>query len=76
MEMILDGENGLLVDFFDVDGFAKKAVKVLRDPGAFRDLGRAAERMIEERYSLEAVLPEMLKMYEEAGRGRKSEAVL
>ncbi len=65
-EMIRDGENGLLADFFDVNGFAEKAVQVLKDPDAYRPLGRAAERMIEEKYSLDAVLPAMLAMYESA----------
>jgi glycosyltransferase involved in cell wall biosynthesis len=65
-EMIEDGINGLLGDFFDVEGLAAKAVEVLRDPGAFRPLGRAAEQMVEQRYSLEAVLPKMLKLYEDA----------
>ena len=41
-EMIEDGRNGLLCGFFDVEGFAAKAVEVLRDPGAFRHLGQAA----------------------------------
>lgn len=68
-EMIRDGENGLLADFFDVEGLARKAVAVLRDPGAYRALGRAAERMVEERYSLERVVPEMLRMYEQAAPG-------
>ena len=66
MEMIRDGENGLLADFFDPEEFAEKALKVLADPGAYRPLGRAAERMIEARYSLEAVTPQMLKLYEDA----------
>jgi glycosyltransferase involved in cell wall biosynthesis len=65
-EMIRDGENGLLADFFDTDEMADKAVKVLEDPGAYRPLGRAAEEIITRDYSLEAVLPRMLKMYEEA----------
>ena len=65
-EMIVDGENGLLADFFDVEEIAMKAVLVLRDPGAFRPLGWAAEKMIAERYSLEAVMPAMLAMYERA----------
>jgi glycosyltransferase involved in cell wall biosynthesis len=65
-EMIRDGENGLLADFFDVDGLASKAVRVLRDPAAHRPLGRAAERMVEERYSLDRVVPEMLRLYEAA----------
>jgi glycosyltransferase involved in cell wall biosynthesis len=65
-EMIRDGENGLLADFFSPEEFAEKAVAVLKDPGAFRPLGRAAEKMVEEQYSLEAVLPRMLKLYEDA----------
>ena len=63
-EMIRDGENGLLADFFDVEAFAAKAIEVLRDPAAFRPLGRAAETMIAQRYSLEAVLPKMLSLYD------------
>jgi hypothetical protein len=65
-EMIRDGENGLLADFFKPEEFAEKAVQVLRDPDAFRELGRAGEKMIVERYSLDAVLPEMMSMYQEA----------
>ena len=65
-EMIRDGENGLLADFFSPEDFAEKAVRVLQNPDEFRPLGRAAEQMIAERYSLEAVLPQMLQMYEDA----------
>ena len=64
MEMIRDGANGLLADFFDVEGLAQKAAAVLRDPAAFRPLGRAAEQTIQEMYSVEAVVPQMLRMYE------------
>jgi len=65
-EMIRDGENGLLADFFKPEEFAEKAVKVLQNPDDFRPLGRAAEKMIEEKYSLDAVLPQMLQLYEDA----------
>ena len=71
-EMIRDGENGLLANLFDPEEIAEKAVKVLRDPAAYRPLGRAAERMIEERYSVEAVLPGMVAMYEEVAGSRGS----
>ncbi|HZL36594.1 MAG TPA: glycosyltransferase [Tepidisphaeraceae bacterium] len=64
-EMIRDGENGLLADFFDVEEFTRKAVGVLRDPTAYRPLGKAAEEMIAARYSLDVVLPEMVRFYEE-----------
>jgi glycosyltransferase involved in cell wall biosynthesis len=69
-EMIKDGQNGLLADFFKPDEMAAKAVSVLRDPDAARPMGRAAEQMIVERFSLEAVLPRMLKLYEEAASVR------
>ncbi len=65
-EMIDNGRNGLLADFFSPEDFADKACQVLADPDAFRPLGRAAEQMITERYSLDAVLPQMLQMYEDA----------
>ena len=69
-EMIQDGKNGLLADFFSPEEFAEKAVAVLKDPDAYRPLGRAAEQQIIERYSLEAVLPRMLSMYEQAASRR------
>lgn len=65
-EMIRHGENGLLADFFTPEDFADKAVQVLKDPTAFRPLGRAAEQMIIQQYSLDALLPRMLKLYEDA----------
>jgi glycosyltransferase involved in cell wall biosynthesis len=77
-EMIQDGVNGLLADFFDADGFAAKALAVLKDPQAYRPLGRAAEAMIADRYSLEKILPRMVKLYEqtvEAGAGRHEVAM-
>ena len=70
-EMIRDGENGLLVDFFDHERIAQRAVEVLRDPAAFRPLGRAAERKIELMYSVDAVIPQLLRLYEStANRGK------
>lgn len=74
-EMIRDGENGLLADFFRPEEFAAKAVKVLQDPSGYRPLGRAGERMISEQYSLDAVLPEMLKLYDDAV-GRRAAPVV
>ncbi len=65
-EMIRHGENGLLFNFFDTDELADKAIEVLKDPAAFRPLGRAAEQIIARDFSLDAVLPPMLKMYDDA----------
>lgn len=67
-EMITPGETGLLVDFFDVDGFAEKVNAVLDDPAAYRHLGVNAEALIEREYSLDAVMPKFLAMFEEASK--------
>jgi glycosyltransferase involved in cell wall biosynthesis len=74
-EMIRDGENGLLEDFFDVEGLAGRAAKVLDAPHEYRGLGRAGIHMIQQRYSLDVCLPRMLALYEDAfhvgGQARK-----
>ena len=67
-EVIADGQNGLLVDFFDVAGIADKAVRVLEDPAGHRSIGRLAEQTVAESYGLEAVLPETINLYEETAK--------
>jgi glycosyltransferase involved in cell wall biosynthesis len=64
-EMIRHGKNGLLVDFFDVEGFARLASEVLDHPRDFQPLGQAGVEMIRDGYSLEVCLPQMLRLYED-----------
>ena len=70
-EMIRPGENGLLADFFSPDDFADQACQVLADPDAYRHLGEAAEKMIADHYSLDALLPQMLALYDDALHERR-----
>lgn len=56
-EVIRDGENGLLVDFFDSSAIADRVVEALEDPGAFADLRIAARQTILDRYDLQHCLP-------------------
>lgn len=63
-EYLQDDHNGLLCDFFDEDGMARRAVEVLRDPAAHRPLGEAARRTIEKTYSIDATLPRIKAMFE------------
>ena len=65
-ELIEHGKTGLLADFFDPAAMADSAVRVLQDPAAHRALGRAAESLVAEKYSLDAVLPQHLALYDEA----------
>ncbi len=65
-EMIQPEANGLLADFFDVDGMVEQALEVLDHPERYRHLGAAGVEMIREKYSLEVCLPKMLELYEAA----------
>lgn len=66
-EMITDGENGLLFDFFDVDAAVERATQVLDAPEDYRSLGTAATEMIRTQYSMEVCLPKMLRLYQDVG---------
>jgi glycosyltransferase involved in cell wall biosynthesis len=70
-EMVQHRQNGLLADFFDIDGFVEMANKVLDSPGEYRSLGQAGMAMIREKYSLDICLPRMLHLYEDAVQSRR-----
>lgn len=63
-EMITDGHNGLLADFFDPDAFARRAIEVLREPAAFREFGRRGGELIREQYALDVTLPRLQSLFE------------
>jgi glycosyltransferase involved in cell wall biosynthesis len=63
-EMISDGENGLLFDFFDVEAAAQRAGDVLDDPAAHQALGDRAIEFIRSGYSMEVCLPQILRLYQ------------
>lgn len=73
-EFIRDGETGLLQNFFDVEGLAHAALEVLKDPEAYRHLGRAGEQLIREHYSLAQIIPRMTAFYEDVANGRGGRA--
>ena len=69
-EVIGNRENGLLEDFWDADALAGRALEVLDDPARFgRTLGRAAQRTIAERWSLDVVVPALSRFYREVATG-------
>ncbi|MCX7669432.1 MAG: glycosyltransferase, partial [Anaerolineae bacterium] len=74
-EVIEHGRNGLLADFFDVDGLADRAASVLDDPETYRPLGQQAAEDIRRKYSLDVCLPQLVKLFEEtaSGGGRVSQ---
>jgi glycosyltransferase involved in cell wall biosynthesis len=62
-EFIQHEHNGLLADFFDVDGLTEQALRVLDEPESYRPLAEAGVRLIDEKYSLARTVPQMLNLY-------------
>jgi glycosyltransferase involved in cell wall biosynthesis len=62
-EVIEGGVNGLLEPLFDIDRLTATALKVLADPAGFAQVGNAARRTIEERYSIESCIPPLHEFF-------------
>lgn len=65
-EVIDNGRNGLLVDFFDIDGLVAAAERVLGAPGDYKHLGRNGMELVQSHYSLEVCQAQMLELYQSA----------
>ena len=64
-EVLRDGENGLLVDFFNTDQISERVIEVLEHPEAFTHVRENARRTIIENYDLKTIcLPAQLKLLE------------
>jgi glycosyltransferase involved in cell wall biosynthesis len=62
-EAITHGEDGLLVDFFDIQALAEQVVDVLARPDAFRPLRQRAREHVVQRYDLRTrCLPDQLAL--------------
>ncbi len=60
-EVISDGETGTLVDFFDVEGWARALTDALANPGKYTARREAARRHIVDTYDLKSVcLPKLM----------------
>lgn len=69
-EVIRDGENGLLVDFFDRTGFADALDRALDHPDRMRSLREAARRTAVEHYDLKRIcLPRQLAIIDRLTKG-------
>lgn len=67
-ELISDGVNGRLVDFFDVEGWSKLVSRALANPGRFADLRVKARETIVDNYDLRRIrLPRMVDFVESFG---------
>ena len=65
-EVIRDGENGLLVDFFNVKEIAERVIDALSNPGALISISRNARNTVVTNYDLQTIcLPAQQRMLSE-----------
>ena len=69
-EVVTHGVNGLLAPFFDTDKMAEQVETALDDATLRQRLGRAARDTITERYDMQKLLPQHLRILEMACAGR------
>ena len=76
-EVIQDGKNGLLVDFFDQVALADAIDRVLDHPDRMKKMREAARRTVLERYDLRTVaLPRQLDLVQALAEGRDPKKAL
>lgn len=71
-EVVQDGKNGLLVDFFSPEQLAKRVDEALDDREKMQPIREAARRTIEERYALKKLLPLHMELIGDVARGDPS----
>jgi glycosyltransferase involved in cell wall biosynthesis len=65
-EVVEDGETGFLVPPGDPEALADRLLILMRDPPAAAALGRAAGRLVAERFALGTMVAEYRAVYREA----------
>ena len=68
-EVVRDGENGLLVDFFDTGALAERICETLDRPGDFAHLRDSARRTVVERYAAARLVPQRARLLETVAEG-------
>ena len=68
-EVIQDGHNGLLVDFFNPNAIAEAVDHLLRDRKLATQLGNRARKDAQARYSLDCCLPRQLELIDLVANG-------
>jgi glycosyltransferase involved in cell wall biosynthesis len=71
-EVIRDGRNGLLADFFSPDEVAERVLEALSDPERMHEIRRAARETVLEKYALKRCLPRQLELIDEVLSGRRA----
>ena len=68
-EVIRDGENGVLVDFFDTDALGERICNLLERPRDFAHIRERARRTAVERYCAAKLVPQRARLLEAVADG-------
>jgi glycosyltransferase involved in cell wall biosynthesis len=66
VEVVRDGETGILCPVGDVEGMARGAVEILRDPTRWLAMSTAAAADARERFGLDAIVGQYEALYRDA----------
>ncbi|MDZ7908637.1 MAG: glycosyltransferase [Gemmobacter sp.] len=55
-DQVIDGETGFLVPFNDVDAFAERVTRLLRDPELAQRMGQAARSFVQQKFAVDRVV--------------------
>jgi len=69
VDVVVDGETGLLVPPGDPEALAAAVARLLRDPALASAMGEAGARRAEEHFTLERMVRDHLALYEELAAG-------
>jgi glycosyltransferase involved in cell wall biosynthesis len=64
-EVIDDGAQGRLADFYDLEGLTARALELLDNPEEARRLGQAARQRVLERYELKKCIDELVEYFQQ-----------
>jgi glycosyltransferase involved in cell wall biosynthesis len=72
-EMIVEGQNGLLVKPEDTDGLARACIRLLENPDERTTMGAAGWRIVNQKFSIERQVDQLKELYlEQLQHDRKS----
>ena len=74
-EVITDGENGVLTDFFDVEALVSKVCHILDTKSEYQPLKEKARETILGRYDTQDLLPKYWKLIQSVANGSQVEGV-
>jgi glycosyltransferase involved in cell wall biosynthesis len=75
-EYVVPDRNGLLVNFFDYEEFARQTLDVLANPASYRHLSEAAQQTVIEKFSLEVAMPRLREFFERVAAKPRQPSVL